>query len=138
VTVPEETTVVTVPAGATTIVTLPERTVTVPRSRETVGGVLVARPSEVVTLPATTRTVMGATGPSVVTVTGPNTVREGGSVVTKRVLVAVTTPSRVVRVPAHVVRVEEVKFVVVVRLKGCPPGTALFHGACSPIARRKG
>jgi hypothetical protein len=138
VTVPEETTVVTVPAGATTTVTLPERTVTVPRSGERVKGVLVSRPLEVVTLPATTRTVTGGTGPSVVTVTGPNTVTEGGSVVTKRVLVAVTTPSRVVRVPAHVIRVEEKKFVIVVRLKGCPPGTASFHGGCSPIARGKG
>src|SRR5262249_36168175 len=136
--VSEETTVVTVPAGATTTVTLPERTVTVPRTSGRVKGVAVVRSSEVVTFPATTQTVTGGTVPTVVTVTGPNTVREAGRVVTKRVLVAVTAPSRVVRVPGHVVRAEEVRFVIVVRLKGCPAGTAPFHGRCSPVVRGQG
>ena len=134
VTVPEETTVVTVPPGSTTTVTLPERTVTVPTSRGTVKSVTVVRSSEVVTLPAATTTVTGALASKAVTVTGPNTVVEGGSVATKRVVVAVTTPRRVVREPARVVSVEEKRFVIVLRLKGWPPRPALAHVACSHVS----
>jgi hypothetical protein len=137
-TVSEETTVVTVPAAATTTVTLPERTVTVPRSRETTKGDLVVRSTEVVTLAGTTQTVTGAAAVRVVTVTGPNKVVEPSSVVTKRALVTVTAPSRVVQVPAHVVRVEEKRLVIVVSEKGCPPGTALYQGVCSAIVRGEG
>jgi hypothetical protein len=82
--------------------------------------------------------VTGGTTPTVVTVTGPNTVEEGGSLVTKRALVTITTRSRVVRVTAHPVRVTETKLVVVVREKGCPPATAIYHGACAPIVYGKG
>src|SRR5262249_626763 len=131
VTVSEETTVVTVPPGSTTTVTLPERTVTVPRSRETVKGKTVLRSSEVVTLPATTTTVTGDTAPKVVTVTGPNTVVAGGSFATKRTVVTVTTPSRIVREPARAVSAEEKKYVIVVHVKGCPRATVFVHGACS-------
>jgi hypothetical protein len=138
VTVTAETTVVTVPAGSTTTVMLPERTVTVPSARQTIKGELVARSSQVVTLPATTRTVTGGTVPTVVTVTGPNTVEEGGSLVTKRALVTITTRSRVVRVPPHLVRVAQKRLVVVVREKGCPPASAPYHGACAPIVYGKG
>ena len=133
VTVPEERTVVTVPPGSTTTVTLPERTVTVPTSRGTVKSVTVVRSPEVVTLPAATTTVTGGLASKAVTVTGPNTVVEGGSLATKRVVVAVTTPRRVVREPARVVSVEEKRFVIVLRLKGCPPRPALAHVACSHV-----
>src|SRR5262249_31212126 len=46
VTVPATSTVVTIPAGATTTVTLPERTVTVPASTETIDGERIVRPAE--------------------------------------------------------------------------------------------
>jgi hypothetical protein len=116
VTVSEETTVVTVPPGSTTTVTLPEQTLAVPSSRETVKGETVLRPSQVFKPPSTTTTVTGDTTTKVVTVTGPNTVVEGGSFATKRIVVTVTTPNRVVRELARVVSVEEKKYVIVVRV----------------------
>jgi hypothetical protein len=138
VTVSAETTVVTVPAGSTTTVTLPERTVTVPPTRGTVRGETVVRSSEVVTLPTTVETVTGGTAPKVVIVSGPNKVVEGGSVATKRVLVAVSTPSRVVREAARVVAVAEKKLVIVVHVKGCPPGAVASHGTCTRVGIGKG
>jgi hypothetical protein len=135
-TVSDETTVVTVPPGSTTTVTLPEQTVTVPSSTETVSGETVVHSSEVVTLPATTSTVIGDISTKVVTVTAPNTVVEGGSLVTKRVVITVKTPSRVVRSPARVVSAEEKRYVIVVRVKGCAPGTVLVHGTCSHTGPR--
>jgi hypothetical protein len=120
-------------------VTLPERTVTVPPSRETTNGETVVRQSDVVTLPATTETMTGATTTTVATVTGPRDVVEAGARVTKRTVVTVTTPSRVVFRPPRAVRVEEEKLVViVVHAQGCPPGTRPYHGTCSAIVRGKG
>jgi hypothetical protein len=136
VTVSEETTVITVPPGSTTTVTLPEQTVAVPASRETVKGETVRRPSQVFRPPLTKTTITGDTTTNVVTVTGPNTVVEGGSVATKRIVVAVTTLSRIVREPARVVSVEAKKYVIVVRVRGCAPGTVLVHGACSHAGPR--
>jgi hypothetical protein len=136
VTVSEETTVVTVPTGSTTTVTLPERTVTVPSTTETVNGETVVHSAEVVTLPATTTTVAGDTATKVVTISGPNTVVEGGSFATKLIVVTVTTPSRTFREPARVVSAEEKKYVIVVHLKGCAPGTVLVHGTCSHTGPR--
>jgi hypothetical protein len=131
------TTVVTVPAGETTTVTLPPRTVTLPRSTEKINGEDVFRPPLVTTLPGVTRIVtVGPTG-TVETVTGSNQVVEEGAVATKRVAVTVTTPARVVRVPAHVVRAGEAELIVLVRV-GCPLGMAMYHGTCSHIVRGKG
>jgi hypothetical protein len=136
--VAEESTVVTVPAGETTTVTLPERTVTVPTSRETINGETVLRPAEVVTVPSTIRRVAGGNAATVVTVTGNDQVVEDGNIATKRIVVAVTTQTKVVREPAHVVRAVEKRLVLVVRIKSCPAGTALFNGHCFPIARGSG
>jgi hypothetical protein len=51
--------------------------------------------------------------------------------------VTVTTPSRIVHEPAHVVHGDGKRFIVVVHPKGCPPGTALFHGVCSRMGLGK-
>jgi hypothetical protein len=139
VTVPPAETVVTVPPGSTTTVTLPQRTDTVPSSTETINGEVVVRKPETVTLPATTETLTGSATSTVATVTGPNTVVEGGSVATKRALVTATTPSQTVVKPAHVVQAEEEKLIViVVHKESCPPGTALYHGTCTHTGLGKG
>ncbi len=95
-------------------------------------------------------------GPSttVVTVTAPNTVFENGALVRQRVLHTLTAPARTVRLPSHVVRalgahrlavtnpvvhVTKTKVIVIlIHVYGCPPGTALYHGTCSPIVHGKG
>jgi hypothetical protein len=92
-------TVVTVPAGSTETVTLPERTVTVPPSTETINGEQVVRPSETVTLPGKTETETSGGTATVVTVTGPDTVVEPGDHATKEAVVTVTTPSETVHEP---------------------------------------
>jgi hypothetical protein len=138
VAVPAATTVVTVPPGETTTVTLPPRTVTVPASTGMVDGEEVFRPPTVATLPGRTRTVTSGTAAIVVTVTGPGTVVEDGAVATKRAVVSVTIPARVLRVAAHVVRADETELLVLVRAPGCPPGMAMYRGTCSHIVRGKG
>src|SRR4051794_9127235 len=173
-TAPGTTTVVTVPTTQTITVTLPERivtlpertvtlpertvtapaatvtsaadTVTTPARTVTVGGETLSREAVTVTLPAVTATVVGGTTTSVVTVTQPSRLLpEGAVAAAKAVKVTVTTPRRVVRLRAKVIRtIGKTKggakkvVVVVIRSNGCPPGTALFNGHCAPIVRGQG
>jgi hypothetical protein len=102
-TAPGTTTVVTVPPGETTTVSLPERIVPLPAATETINGEHVVRPAETVTLPETTTTETGGAKTAVVTVTGPDTVVEGGEHATREVEVTVTIPGRTLPEPAHTV-----------------------------------
>jgi hypothetical protein len=81
--------------------------VTVPPSTETVNGETIARPTEVVTLPATTQTETGGASRTIETVTGPDKVVEPGEQATKEAVVAVTTPSETVHEPPHIVTIPE-------------------------------
>jgi hypothetical protein len=106
-TAPGTTTVVTVPPGETTTIVLPERTVTLPAASESVNGEHVVRPAETATLPETTTIETGGAKTTVVTVTGPDTVVEGGDRATKEVVVTVTIPSRTLSEPGHTLPVHE-------------------------------
>jgi hypothetical protein len=93
----------------------------------------------------------------VVTFTGPNEIVHPGLVVKKLVQAKFKQPRRLVRVAGRIHRLRArarflvVKVIVVVRrtvivagragaaaARGCPAGTALSHGQCSPIVRGKG
>jgi hypothetical protein len=91
-TAPEMTTVVTVPAGSATTVTLPERVVTLPSTTETIEVETVVHPSETVTLPGTVETVTAGATATVATVTGPNKVRRRGTTATRRAAIIVPAP----------------------------------------------
>ena len=105
------------------------RSLTVPADKITVPGTTTTETIiETITVPATTAATPETT--TVVTV-------EGGASVTKTAVVTVTTPSRLVHEQARVVRVEEKKLMVLV-VHSCPPGTALYNGACHHIAHGKG
>jgi hypothetical protein len=139
------TTVVTVPKKVTTTVTLPERTISLPGVTVTAPGETVERPAETVTLPGTTVTVAAAATTTVVTVTGPTQIVRGGVLAKKTAQVTLRTPRRVIRVAGRVYHLRgKGKFarkkviVVVVRPRGCPKGTVLFHGRCSAVVHGKG
>jgi hypothetical protein len=102
-TAPGTTTVVTVPAGSETSVTLPERTVTLPPTTETTNGETIVLPSETVTLPEMIETVTGGASATVVTVTGPDKVVEDGTTATTRATSTVPAPREVTTEPAHTV-----------------------------------
>ena len=144
-TAPGTTTVVTVPKKVTTTVTLPERTVSLPAVTLTAPGETVERPAETVTLPGTTVTVAAAATTTVVTVTGPTQIVRGGVVGKKTAQVTLTTPRRVIRVAGRVYHLsgkgkygQKKVIVVVVRPRGCPRGTVLYHGRCTPVVHGKG
>ena len=146
VTTPGTTTVVTVPSGQTTTVTLSTRTVTLPSSTVTIGGAVIERDPETVTLPGTTTTVIAGATTTVVTVTGPDKVAHSGVAAAKKVHVTVKGPKRVVRVKAHVVHVRAKgvfgtkKFIVILvrSSRGCPPGSVPYQGHCTFVVRGKG
>jgi len=139
------TTVVTVPKKVTTTVTLPERTVSLPAKTVTGPGETVERPAETVTLPGSTVTVAAAASTTVVTVTGPTQIVRGSVLGQKTAQVTIKTPRRVIRVHGRVYHLRGKgkygkKKVIVIRVhsRGCPQGTVLFHGRCSPVVRGKG
>jgi hypothetical protein len=147
VTAPGSTTVVTVPSGQTTTVTLSGQTVTLPPTTVTVNGEVVDRPALTVTLPGTTRTVTAGASTTTVTLTAAKTTTttEGGVLAAKAVTVRLTTPGRTVTVHLHVAHVvghaavkQKKVIIVVVHAHGCPPGTAPFQGVCSPSSPGKG
>jgi hypothetical protein len=102
VTTPGATTVVTVPPGQTTTVTLPETTITLPPVTETTPGQTFERQPVTVIQPGTTQTITGGTTRTVVTVTAPNKSVEGGILGAKHTVVTVTTPAHQVFLPPHV------------------------------------
>jgi hypothetical protein len=105
------------------------RSLTVPADKITVPGTTTTETIiETIAVPATTATAPQTT--TIVTV-------EGGASVTKKATAVVITPSRVVHKQARVIHVEEKKLIVLV-VHSCPPGTALYNGACHHIAHGKG
>jgi len=144
VTAPGSTTIVTVPSGATTTVTLPVQTITLPPSTVTVGGEEIIRPPVTTTLPATTTTIIAGTTTTTVTLTGPNKIVQDGVLADKKVVDVITTPARTVRLHARIIRalgrhlLTERKTVIIIFVRGCPPGTAAYQGRCSPIVRGSG
>jgi hypothetical protein len=101
---------------------VPAKNVTLPgtRTSETI-GVTFTEPAPIEMPPGTS---------TVVTV-------EGGGSVSKRTVVTVTTPSRVVHEATRVLQVEE-EVVIMVVVHHCPAGTAFYNGICAHIARGKG
>jgi len=114
--------------GKTVVETVPKRLSRRAEKLKVPGTTTTKTIIETLTEPAPTETPPGTA--TVVTV-------EGGASVTKRAVVTVTTPTRVVHEQAHVVPADEKKLIVVV-IHSCPSGTALFDGSCHHIAAGKG
>jgi len=104
VTTPGTTTIVTVPAGSTTTVTLPEQTVTLPASTQTLAGQTIEHDPVTVTQPGTTQTITAGATTTVVTVTAPHRTVEGGVRGEKTVVVTLTGPTQTISVPPHIVK----------------------------------
>jgi hypothetical protein len=138
-------------------VTLPGQTVTQPPATTTIPGEIIERPPQTVTLPGATTTVAAAGTTTVVAFTGPHEIVHPGLVVKKLVQAKITQPRRLVHVAGRIhrqlarARFLVVKVIVAVHRTvivagragaaaagGCPAGTALSHGQCSPIVRGKG
>jgi hypothetical protein len=118
------------PKGETVVEVVP-RTLTLPAKRIIVPG---TRTTETIierlTEPAPTEIATETS--TVVTV-------EGAASASKQAVVTVTTPNRLIHEHARLAQVEETEvIVVVIHLTHCPPGTALFDGACHHIAAGKG
>jgi hypothetical protein len=113
VTAPGTTTVVTVPSGETTTVTLPTQTITLPASTVTLPGETVVRDPVTVIQPGTTQTITAGATTTVVTVTVPTKGVEGGVLGEKATVITVTGPTNTITLPPHIVtEVEKAKALV--------------------------
>jgi hypothetical protein len=142
VTIDGDSTTVTV-TGGTTTVTTPDNTVTLPPTTVTGQSYTVTQPAETVTAPGDVTTVT-ATGTTTVTVTTPATRFIRGGVLAARVRVALQRHRQLMRIRGKLIRLvlrrayRSKVIVIVVRPKGCPPGTRIFNGRCAEIVHGRG